>query len=82
MGKLFIIVPLVVILVGAGVWAAWIWLSLGDAEISIHGYIALTLGVLGSLVVGCGLMALVFISARGGHDDQVHYDVRKDDERL
>ena len=81
MGRIFIIGALMAILLGAGIWAGWIWLSLGDAAISIHGYIALALGVIGSLVVGCGLMALVFISARGGYDDQVEYDLTEDDKR-
>jgi hypothetical protein len=82
MGRILIIAPLTAILVGSVVWASWIWFSLGNAEISVHGYIALTLGIIGSLVVGCGLMALVFISARSGHDDQVRYDLREEDERL
>jgi len=43
-----------------------------NAEMSVHGWIALTLGVLFSLIVGCGLMALVFYSSRRGYDDQVH----------
>lgn len=78
MGRILIIGSLLAILGGAIIWAGWIWLSLGDAEISVHGYVALTLGVVGSLVVGCGLMVLVFISARSGHDDQVRYDLGED----
>jgi hypothetical protein len=38
------------------------------------------LGVIVSLAVGGGLMALVFISSRRGHDQIVH-DVRPEDER-
>jgi hypothetical protein len=33
------------------------------------GFVALTLGVLFSLVVGVGLMALVFYSSRKGYDE-------------
>ena len=36
-----------------------------------EGYVALAFGVLFSLVVGCGLMALMFYSSRQGYDDQV-----------
>jgi hypothetical protein len=43
-----------------------------NAEISVHGWIALTLGVLFSLIVGCGLMALVFYSSRRGYDERAH----------
>jgi heme/copper-type cytochrome/quinol oxidase subunit 2 len=42
------------------------------AEMSVHGWIALTLGVLFSLIVGCGLMALVFYSSRRGYDERAH----------
>jgi len=43
-----------------------------NAEMSAHGWIALTLGVLFSLIVGCGLMALVFYSSRRGYDERAH----------
>src|SRR5262249_55542479 len=43
-----------------------------NAEMSVHGWIALTLGVLFSLIVGCGLMALVFYSSRRGYDERAH----------
>jgi hypothetical protein len=36
---------------------------------SKHGWIALGLGTLFSLVIGCGLMALMFFSSRSGHDE-------------
>jgi hypothetical protein len=45
---------------------------------SIHGWIALTLGTLLSLAVGGGLMALVFYSARKGYDDRVEIERRDD----
>ena len=34
-----------------------------------EGWIALGLGTFFSLLVGCGLMALMFFSSRSGHDD-------------
>jgi len=43
------------------------------AVMSIHGYIALGLGVFFSVVIGCGLMALIFYSDRRGYDDQPKY---------
>jgi hypothetical protein len=33
------------------------------------GYIAMTLGIVFSVVIGCGLMALVFYSSRYGYDE-------------
>jgi hypothetical protein len=35
-------------------------------------YLAMGLGVFFSLVVGCGLMALMFFSSRYGYDDAAH----------
>ncbi len=56
-----------------GVLTGW------DASaMSIHGWIALTLGTLLSLAVGGGLMALVFYSARKGYDDRVEIERRDD----
>lgn len=48
------------------------------SAMSIHGWIALTLGTLFSLAVGGGLMALVFYSARKGYDDRVEFDTKRD----
>lgn len=38
-------------------------------EMTIHGWIALTIGTFFSLALGVGLMFLVFYSARKGYDD-------------
>ena len=44
------------------------------SAMSMHGWIALGLGTFFSLVVGGGLMALVFHSARKGYDDRIEID--------
>jgi hypothetical protein len=51
------------------VWATTVWTSSNDVPMSKHGWIALGFGTLFSLVIGCGLMALMFFSSRSGHDD-------------
>ena len=51
-------------------WAVHAWNAV-DVEMSVHGYVAMTLGIIFSLVVGCGLMALMFYSSRYGYDDDV-----------
>lgn len=56
------------LLLSCGV-AWYVWSALDGVAMSIHGYIALGLGVILSLLVGGGLMALVFFSARRGYDD-------------
>jgi len=61
----------VAVAVVAGVVAvvAGLWREVGDAEISAAGWIAMALGVLVTLAVGIGLMALVFISSRRGYGE-------------
>ena len=56
------------ILLGAAIWFLFYGWNLTDAQIDVHGYIALGLGVLLSMVLGGGLMALVFYSNRKGYD--------------
>jgi hypothetical protein len=43
-----------------------------NAKMSVHGWVALSLGVFFSLLIGCGLMALVCFSSRRGYDDRAH----------
>lgn len=63
-----LIVVLMGILVGS-LWFAVQAFTQIDATMSVHGWIALILGVVLSLLIGGGLMALVFFSSRRGYDD-------------
>jgi len=60
---------LLAILIVTVVWATTVWTSSSNVAMSKHGWIALGLGTFFSLVIGCGLMALMFYSSRSGHDD-------------
>ena len=64
-------IVVVVAIVVAAVFAvvAGLWVGVGDAEISAGGWAAMVLGVLATLALGIGLMALVFISSRRGYDE-------------
>jgi len=46
-----------------------VWTGIGDSEISGAGWLAMGLGVIVTLALGIGLMALVFISNRRGYDE-------------
>jgi hypothetical protein len=48
---------------------ASVWTGLGDSGMSAGGWAALVLGVIVTLALGIGLMALVFISNRRGFDE-------------
>ena len=50
--------------------AVYLWLSLGDVEMGVAGWLAMIAGGLGTLGLGVGLMALVFYSHRKGFDDR------------
>ncbi|HEU4661680.1 MAG TPA: hypothetical protein VFS63_13570 [Pseudolabrys sp.] len=69
MHKLLYFLPLVAILVLAAWFAVRAWTTLADTEIPVYGYLAMAGGILFSLIVGCGLMALAFYSSRHGYDD-------------
>jgi len=70
MKSFFLVLPLLAIL-GLALWWAVTACNAVDVEMSIHGYIAMILGIVFSLVLGCGLMALMFYSSRHGYDDDV-----------
>lgn len=68
LGSWLVIILLLLLLAAAG-FVAHEGLRLGDAEVPTSGYIAMALGVTFSLVVGFGLMALLFYSSRKGYDE-------------
>jgi hypothetical protein len=72
MKQIAVIAILAVVFVAAILVAIFLWWSLGDVDISLHGLIAMTLGCVLSLALGGGLMFLVFYSNRRGHDDAHH----------
>jgi hypothetical protein len=54
-------------------WSALIsireWMLLQNVQMPPYGYAAMILGILFSLIVGVGLMALVFYSSRYNYDE-------------
>jgi hypothetical protein len=52
--------------------AYWAWQEVGEVAIGTHGWIALGLGAALTFLVGAGLMALMFFSARRGYDERAH----------
>jgi hypothetical protein len=67
--RALIILALFALLAGAVWFAGAAWERLGGDAVPFYGYIAIAGGVLLSLLVGGGLMALVFYSNRHGYDD-------------
>lgn len=46
------------------------WIAIGGGPLGLHGLIALSLGVLGTVGLTWALMALAFKSSREGWDDR------------
>ncbi|MGH7028559.1 hypothetical protein [Brevundimonas sp.] len=78
----------VVIAAAATLGLAGYWRLIGGGPMSVHGWIAMGLGVLGTVGLAWLLMALAFHSDREGWDDRVDNrldpgrDEAEDDETL
>jgi hypothetical protein len=73
----WITVAIAVIAVAAiAIIVAKFWNDLGASEISGAGWLALGFGIVVTLALGFGLMALMFISSRRGYDDRANREGR------
>jgi hypothetical protein len=64
-------------MLSATIWIAYdIWTTTADVSISENGYIALGVGAALSLLVSCGLMALLFYRSRHEYDEPPHENNR------
>ncbi len=72
------VILLAAVLAGFLTFAVWAffrtWALAGDARISVHGYIAMGLAAVLTLLLGGGLMWLAFYSSRKGYDEAAHRD--------
>ena len=68
LGQAILLIALFAMLALAVIWASLVW-NTGENVMDKHGWIALGLGTFFSLLIGCGLMALMFYSDRSGHDE-------------
>jgi hypothetical protein len=72
MQKMALVLPLLAFL-AASVWFAYyVWAVDDGPPMPTAGYVAMGLGILFSLAVGIGLMALIFYSHRHGYDERGH----------
>ena len=68
MRKALLYIPLALLLAAALWFAGRAWVYFGAGAIPAYGYFAIGGGILLSLIVGCGLMALMFYSHQHGYD--------------
>jgi hypothetical protein len=66
----WIILAVLLGMLAGAVWIGYdVWMTTSDIPISESGYLAMGLGAALSLVVGCGLMALLLYGNRHRYDE-------------
>jgi hypothetical protein len=70
-GTVALVVVLLGLLVAATLFAVRSWTSIEGPPMPQVGYVAMTIGVVFSLLIGIALMALLFYSSRHGYDERV-----------
>jgi hypothetical protein len=71
-----ILIAVMVALLAAASYVGYVgWTGHGDVDMPTSAYVALALGLFFTLVVGCGLMILVFYSSRKGYDQPAERDL-------
>ena len=68
-GSWMILIVLFLLLVATVATIYWGWRLASGTDVPASGYAAMALGVIVSLAVGFGLMALIFYSSRAGYDE-------------
>ncbi len=71
MRKVLLVAPLLAVL-ALSTWYAARSFALEGPDMPWELYLAMALGILFSVLIGCGLMALVFYSSRHGYDEAAH----------
>jgi hypothetical protein len=81
LGTVVLVVVLLGLLIAATLFAVRSWTSIEGPPMPQVGYIAMTIGVVFSLLIGVTLMALLFYSSRHGYDERASGDTRADSDR-
>jgi hypothetical protein len=74
LGTIALFAALVAIVAAALWYAAGAWFEVSGPPMPAVGYVAMGFGIVLSLLVGCGLMALLFYSSRHGYDEPFQDD--------
>ena len=60
----------VIVLLAVVAASFYVWKEMGVISLGFHGWLAIILGSLGSIILGAGLMWLSFYSNRTGYDEK------------
>ena len=81
LGTVALVIVLLGLLVAATVFAVRSWTSIEGPAMPEIGYVAMTIGVVFSLLIGIALMALLFYSSRHGYDERASRGTRIESDR-
>ena len=81
LGTIVLVVVLLGLLIAATLFAVRSWTSVEGPPMPEVGYVAMTIGVVFSLIIGVALMTLLFYSSRHGYDERASRDQRADSDR-
>jgi hypothetical protein len=73
----FVVIGILLALLAGAIFVGhYGWISAGEVAMPAWGWLMMGLGVFFTLVVGSGLMILIFYSSRAGYDEapQIEYD--------
>ncbi|WND01700.1 hypothetical protein QGN29_09020 [Temperatibacter marinus] len=78
----YLTIAFLLFMAGLSFWFMYsVWTTFDDVDIGFHGSFALGIGVFFTLLIGFGLMALLFFSARRGHDMSAYDILDKDEDK-
>ncbi len=72
MKKFLLILGSVAALGAVAYWALYVMGHIEGVQLSGHGVAAMVIGLAFTILIGFGLMALIFFSNKHGHDEAVH----------
>jgi len=81
LGTIALVIVLLGLLIAAAAFAVRSWTSIEGPPLPEVGYVAMTIGVVFSLMIGIALMALLFYSSRHGYDERASRNTRANNDR-
>jgi hypothetical protein len=76
----FVVIGILLALLAGTIYVAhYGWVSAGDVTMPPWGWLMMGLGIFFTVVVGGGLMILIFYSSRAGYDEPPHIEYDEDD---
>lgn len=79
--RTYLLIAVLLAILAVAMWAGYsMWTMMPGVEMSGHGRLAMVLGIVLSLLVGGGLMALLFYSSRHGYDEAADLRMYKDED--